>query len=120
MSYEIISPPLAQGKIEFHVVTLYACRAMPTRDYPWHMHPVWTRTRLLCSLSFHAAVPTAARLVTRSYTSKHMHCVMHIDVLASRIRKGRQQWRVHWHGHPPAEGLLGGWEYNLEGISHLT
>jgi hypothetical protein len=26
-----------------------------------------------------------------------------IDVLASRTRKGRQQWRVHWHGRPPVE-----------------
>lgn len=26
-----------------------------------------------------------------------------IDVLASRTWKGRQQWRVHWHGRPVAE-----------------
>ena len=26
-----------------------------------------------------------------------------IDVRASRTRKGRQQWRVHWHGRPAAE-----------------
>jgi hypothetical protein len=26
-----------------------------------------------------------------------------IDVLASRIRKGRQQWLVHWHGRPNLE-----------------
>jgi hypothetical protein len=26
-----------------------------------------------------------------------------IDVLASRTRKGRQQWRIRWHGRPAAE-----------------
>jgi hypothetical protein len=26
-----------------------------------------------------------------------------IDVLGSRTWKGRQQWRVHWHGRPAAE-----------------
>jgi hypothetical protein len=26
-----------------------------------------------------------------------------IDVLASRARKGKQQWRVHWHGRPARE-----------------
>ena len=26
-----------------------------------------------------------------------------IDVLASRMRKGKQQWRVHWHGRPARE-----------------
>jgi hypothetical protein len=26
-----------------------------------------------------------------------------IDVLASRTRKGKQQWRVHWHGRPAQE-----------------
>ena len=26
-----------------------------------------------------------------------------VDVLGSRTWKGRQQWRVHWHGRPIAE-----------------
>ena len=26
-----------------------------------------------------------------------------IDVLASRARKGKQQWLVHWHGRPARE-----------------